>query len=206
MSTVGKKPPVGRSKIRPVCDRGVKLVLHSFTRETDGTVTDGAFPEAGLIFDSNGALYGTTSTGGSSKNVTFPRFSAAFCLFRCDIPEGGMKPLTIVVSFDVGEQVTEHGCRGSPRQKSRPRSSTTRGPFLRASLRTKWKRMQRFCQVTRECPVKFPRCEGHLFLPVEDGPARVGRSTLRAPRLRAQAQQRERSKPEIAAGRTERAS
>jgi hypothetical protein len=51
---------VGRSKIRPVCDRGVKLVLH--TRETDGTVTDG------LIFDSNGALYGTTSTGGSSKN------------------------------------------------------------------------------------------------------------------------------------------
>ena len=35
--------------------------------------------------------------------------------------------------------------------------------------------MQRFCQVTRECPVKFPRREGHLFLPVEDGPARVGR-------------------------------
>jgi hypothetical protein len=126
----------------------------------------------------------------------------AFCLFRCDIPEGGMKPLTTVVSFDVGEQVTEHGCRGSPRQKSRPRSSTKRGPFLRASLRTKWKRMQRFCQVTRECPVKFPRREGHLFLPVEDGPARVGRSTLRAPRLRAQAQQRERSKPEIAAGRS----
>ena len=43
-------------------------MLHSFTRETDGTVTDGAFPEAGLIFDSNGARYGTTSTGGSSKN------------------------------------------------------------------------------------------------------------------------------------------
>jgi hypothetical protein len=42
--------------------------------------------------------------------------------------------------------------------------------------------MQRFCQVTRECPVKFPRREGHLFLPVEDGPARVGRSTMRAPR------------------------
>ena len=50
-------------------------MLHSFTRETDGTVTDGAFPEAGLIFDINGTLYGTTSTGGSSKNVTFPRFS-----------------------------------------------------------------------------------------------------------------------------------
>ena len=66
MSTAEKKPPGGRSKIRPVCDRGVKLVLH--TRETDGTVTDGAFPEAGLIFDSNGALYGAMSTGGSSKN------------------------------------------------------------------------------------------------------------------------------------------
>jgi hypothetical protein len=94
--------------------------------------------------------------------------------------------------------VTEHGCRGRHVKKSRPRSSTKRSPFLRAFLRTKGKRMQRFCQVTRECPVKFPRREGHLFLPVEDGPARVGRSTLRAPRLRAQ---RERSKPEIAAGR-----
>src|SRR6202051_3869453 len=57
-------------------------------------------------------------------------------------------------------------------KKSRPRSSTKRGPVLRASLRTKGKRMQRFCQVSRECPVKFPRPEGHLFLPVEDGPAR----------------------------------
>jgi hypothetical protein len=62
-------------------------------------------------------------------------------------------------------------------KKSRPRSSTKRGPFLRASLRTKGKHMQRFCQTTRECPVKFPRREGHLFLPVEEGPARVGRST-----------------------------
>src|SRR3984893_11659169 len=87
-------------------------------------------------------------------------------------------------------------------KKSRPRSSTKRGPSLRASLRTKGKRMQRFCQVPRECPVKFPRREGLLFLLVEDGPARVGRSTWRAPRLRAQAQQRERSKPEIAAGRS----
>ena len=79
---------MGRSKIRPVCDRGVKLVLHSFTRETDGTVTNGAFPEAGQIFDSNGALYGTTSTGGRSKNVTFPRFNAAFCRVRGDSTRG----------------------------------------------------------------------------------------------------------------------
>src|ERR1700724_3666585 len=97
---------------------------------------------------------------------------------------------------------TEHGCRESPRQKIEAALINKARPFLRASLRTKGKRVQRFCQVTRECPVKFPRREGHLFLPVEDGPARVGRSTLRAPRLRAQAQQRERSKPEIAAGRS----
>jgi hypothetical protein len=29
----------------------------------------------------------------------------ALCLFGGDIPDGGMEPLTIVVSFDVGEQV-----------------------------------------------------------------------------------------------------
>jgi hypothetical protein len=28
----------------------------------------------------------------------------ALCLFRGDIPHGGMEPLTVVVSFDVGEQ------------------------------------------------------------------------------------------------------
>jgi hypothetical protein len=37
----------------------------------------------------------------------------ALCLFGGDIPEGGMEPLTIVVSFDVGEQVVPGGgfCR-----------------------------------------------------------------------------------------------
>ncbi|MGB6690338.1 MAG: choice-of-anchor tandem repeat GloVer-containing protein [Terracidiphilus sp.] len=36
-------------------------VLHSFSSSS----TDGTFPEAGLIFDGNGNLYGTTSEGGS---------------------------------------------------------------------------------------------------------------------------------------------
>jgi hypothetical protein len=36
----------------------------------------------------------------------------ALCLFGGDIPEGGMKPLTIVVSFDVGEQVVPGGIPG----------------------------------------------------------------------------------------------
>jgi hypothetical protein len=33
----------------------------------------------------------------------------ALCLFWGDIPEGGMKPLTIVISFDVSEQVVPGG-------------------------------------------------------------------------------------------------
>jgi hypothetical protein len=33
----------------------------------------------------------------------------AFRLFGGDIPESGMEPLTIVVSFDVGEQVVPGG-------------------------------------------------------------------------------------------------
>src|SRR3984893_3504788 len=92
--------------------------------------------------------------------------------------------------------------RGSPRQKIKAALVNKARPLFAGFPEDQGKRMQRFCQVPRECPVKFPRREGHLFLPVEDGPARVGRSTLRAPRLRAKAQQRERSKPEIAAGRS----
>jgi hypothetical protein len=36
----------------------------------------------------------------------------ALCLFGGDIPDGGMKPLTIIVSFDVGEQVVPGGIPG----------------------------------------------------------------------------------------------
>jgi hypothetical protein len=34
---------------------------------------------------------------------------SAFCLFGRDIPENGMEPLTIVVSFDVDEQIVPGG-------------------------------------------------------------------------------------------------
>jgi hypothetical protein len=33
----------------------------------------------------------------------------ALCLFGADVPEGGMKPLTVVISLDVGEQVVPGG-------------------------------------------------------------------------------------------------
>jgi uncharacterized repeat protein (TIGR03803 family) len=40
---------------------GVETVLHSFPADS----LDGALPEAGLVMDSNGNLYGTTSSGGA---------------------------------------------------------------------------------------------------------------------------------------------
>jgi uncharacterized repeat protein (TIGR03803 family) len=42
-----------------------ETILHSFTGGSDG-----GFPQAGLIFDSKGNLYGTTTGGGTSSNCT----------------------------------------------------------------------------------------------------------------------------------------
>jgi hypothetical protein len=36
----------------------------------------------------------------------------ALCLFGGDISEGGMRPLMIIVSFDIGEQVVLGGIPG----------------------------------------------------------------------------------------------
>jgi hypothetical protein len=41
-----------------------------------------------------------------------PLSGSALCLFWGDVPEGGVEPLTIVVSFDVGEQVMPRGLPG----------------------------------------------------------------------------------------------
>ncbi len=48
-----------------------ETVLHSF-----GNGTDGARPQAGLIFDAAGNLYGTTTNGGSYGGGTVFRFNA----------------------------------------------------------------------------------------------------------------------------------
>jgi uncharacterized repeat protein (TIGR03803 family) len=47
----------------PPATKWTKRVLYRFTGGSDG-----AFPEAGLIFDSKGALYGTTTAGGTLGN------------------------------------------------------------------------------------------------------------------------------------------
>jgi uncharacterized repeat protein (TIGR03803 family) len=58
--TLAALGPSGRALAAPV-----ETVLHSFAGGSDG-----ADPEAGLIADEQGALYGTTFAGGSSNNGT----------------------------------------------------------------------------------------------------------------------------------------
>jgi len=51
-------------------------ILYDFTGTTVTGKTDGQYPEADLVLDTNGNLYGTTATGGSSNlGVVFERSS-----------------------------------------------------------------------------------------------------------------------------------
>ncbi len=52
---------------------GTETVLHSFT----GAPSDGAFPYAGVVEDSSGNLYGTTSAGGASNSGAVFKVDAA---------------------------------------------------------------------------------------------------------------------------------
>ena len=56
-----------------ISPNGTESVLHSFT----GGATDGAYPRAGLVMDSAGNLYGTTSAGGADDLGTVFEISAA---------------------------------------------------------------------------------------------------------------------------------
>lgn len=71
---------------------GAETVLHSFTGGSDGTV-----PEAGLIKDTAGSLYGTASQGGANRNTLCSSSGYAGCgtVFRLS-PKGKE---TILYSF-----------------------------------------------------------------------------------------------------------
>jgi len=55
------QPPKGCGVVYEVSTAGTETVLHTFT----GPPSDGAFPNAALVRDSNGNIYGTTWLGGS---------------------------------------------------------------------------------------------------------------------------------------------
>ena len=55
----------GAGTVFKVDSTGKETVLYSFTGSTDG-----GFPQAGLVRDRKGNLYGTTSQGGSSQAGT----------------------------------------------------------------------------------------------------------------------------------------
>ena len=48
-----------------VSPKGKETVLHIFCTEGGSNCTDGEDPEAGLVFDGKGNLYGTTYNGGA---------------------------------------------------------------------------------------------------------------------------------------------
>src|SRR5690349_7442360 len=58
--------PVGRGTVFKLDTSGNETVLYSFTGYPD----DGGFPGTGLIRDTAGNLYGTTSSGGASNHGT----------------------------------------------------------------------------------------------------------------------------------------
>jgi uncharacterized repeat protein (TIGR03803 family) len=55
-------------KLAPGFPRPRETVIHTFC--TSPSCTDGAFPEAGLIIDAGGDLYGTTDSGGANDSGT----------------------------------------------------------------------------------------------------------------------------------------
>jgi uncharacterized protein YceK len=88
-------PPDGRQT------QWTETVLYSFQSGTDG-----ALPFAGLIFDCQGALYGTTYNGGSSSNCPASPGSPSGCgtVFKLTPPDGRQTQWTetVLYSFPGG--------------------------------------------------------------------------------------------------------
>jgi uncharacterized repeat protein (TIGR03803 family) len=61
-----------------------ETVIHNFSYSLAFNLSDGAFPNAGLIMDNDGALYGTTDLGGSTADPYGKGFGAVFKLTSLD--------------------------------------------------------------------------------------------------------------------------
>ena len=74
-------------------------VLFSFNGRAQG-----AFPYAGLVFDSKGNLYGTTAIGGSQSGATCKRTNGCGVVFEVSPPTGGGDNWTetVLYSFSAG--------------------------------------------------------------------------------------------------------
>jgi uncharacterized repeat protein (TIGR03803 family) len=85
------KPPAANG------EEWTETVLHSFT----GQNGDGANPQSGLVFGSNGTLYGTTPFGGSGECANANAPSGCGTLFELTPPpsNGGAWTATVLHSF-----------------------------------------------------------------------------------------------------------
>jgi hypothetical protein len=66
-----------------------ETVLYTFTGGSDG-----AYPQAGLIFDSNGNLYGSTSNGGNMSGTICHGLGGCGVVFQLSPPKSGSGPWT----------------------------------------------------------------------------------------------------------------
>jgi len=86
-------PPTGGN------DNWTETPLYSFTGGSDG-----GYPDAGLIFDSKGNLYGTTGQGGNLSGSNCSDSSGCGVVFELSPPTGGSGswPETVLYTFNGG--------------------------------------------------------------------------------------------------------
>jgi hypothetical protein len=94
-------------KLSPPKQKGgtwTEKVLYSFAGVKNGAIGDGAEPNGGLIFDSKGAIYGTTYFGGGSQGECNGGSGGTGCgtVFKLDPPtkKGGAWSKTIPYRFN----------------------------------------------------------------------------------------------------------